>query len=245
MFRLVITSVCLLMSFTAAAGEKHALLIGVNKYDDSLMSPLQFPENDAKALGDVLKNSGYEVDLLLGKAATAEAIRAKFRTFRTLGTSEGVLIVGLFGHGVETPSIDVATGKQLVDDQRNTITEGCFCPFDTVVIEVKDSTTGQTRFGNSGEPLTEPKPDSLVRLSELLSSLKLAKCGHRVVFADCCRNIPNEARGRSFGASFRAKDLPDNASVLFGCSPRERSFEHTEWGHGAFTKCLIDLLAEL
>ena len=31
--------------------------------------PLQFPEDDARAFGSVLKASGYEVDILLGRQA--------------------------------------------------------------------------------------------------------------------------------------------------------------------------------
>ena len=122
--------------------------------------------------------------------------------------------------------------------------EGCFCPFDCNLRVVKDS-KGNEVFGNDKQPLTEPAPETLIKLSEVMISLKLAKAGSRVVLADCCRTVPNQARGRSFGSGFRAQDLPENTSVLFGCAPNEKAFEHSDWGHGAFTKCMLQELREL
>jgi hypothetical protein len=222
----------------AEPASKYALLIGVAKYDHSSMNkpePLKYPEADAQALSELLKAGGYQVDLLLGKAATQAAIREKLKLLKNQGNADGVVLIGVFGHGIET---------ETSGPQNTVIKENYFCPFDTSVQLVTDN-QGKPVFGNDRQQLIEPDPASLIKLSELLSTLKVAKAGHRVVLADCCRTVPNQARGRSFGTGYLANDLPDNTTVLFGCSPNEKAFEHSDWGHGAFTKCLLDELPKL
>jgi hypothetical protein len=236
--RVVVTIACVLaFQISASASDKYALLIAINKYDHAEMNKpqLEFPETDARALGALLELSGYAVDYLLGREATQIAIREKLEALRRQGNSDGVVLLGFFGHGIETHS---------GNSSGNEAAEGCFCPFDTSVRIAKDG-KGQVVFGDDGKPLSEPDPDSLVKLSEVLTFLTVAKARHRVVLADCCRTTPHKARGRSFGSGFKAKDLPDNTSVIFGCSPDEQAFEHRSWGHGAFTKCLLDAIAGL
>ena len=123
-------------------------------------------------------------------------------------------------------------------------TKVVFCPFDTGVQLVTDE-KGNSRSDGNGKALSEPVPNSLIKLSEIMRQLSVAKAGNRVVIADCCRTIPNQARGRSFGASFQITDLPTNTSVLFGCSTGEEALESPKWGHGAFTKCLLDEIPRL
>ena len=222
----------LLLSTVSQAAEKYALLIGIANYDHAEMNkpePLQFPEDDAKALGTLLKSGGYEVELLLGKAATQTAIRQKLESLKKKADAEGVVLIGLFGHGVEIVTAN-ADGKLA--------RESCFCPFDTAMREQLDF-KGKPNFEN-GKTIIEPDPNTLLKLSELMRTLKVAKAGNRIIFADCCRTKPNAARGRSFGSDFSVQDLPDNTSLLFGCSPNEKAFEHSDWGHGAFTKCLLE-----
>jgi formylglycine-generating enzyme required for sulfatase activity len=225
------------LSGADAPPKKYALLIAVTKYDHAEMNKpqLEFPEEDAKSLGKLLEASGYKVDLLLGSQATQAAIRAKLDRLNREGSSDGVVLVAMSGHGVEVESRD---------DRGNLVAEGCFCPVDTVVRIVKDA-KGRVIPGDNGQPLTEPDPESLVKLTELMSALKVAKASNRVVLADCCRTVPNKAKGRSFGANFKATDLPENTALLFGCSPNEQAFEHKDWGHGAFTKCLLEELRDL
>jgi formylglycine-generating enzyme required for sulfatase activity len=235
----IILSWLMLSQFVLAAepAKKYALLIGVAKYDHAELNKplLQYPEADATALAALLKEGGYQCETLLGKQATQAAIRQKLAALKQKAESDGVVLIGIFGHGVEIETREPQNAVAL---------EGCFCPFDTILQQVKD-VHGRPVFGNDKQPLIEPDPATLIKLSEIMTALKLAKAGNRVVLADCCRTIPNQARGRSFGAGFRAQDLPENTSVLFGCSPNEQAFEHADWGHGAFTKCLLDELRDL
>jgi hypothetical protein len=143
-------------SLVAAEPQKYALLIGVTKYRHAGMNEpaLEFPEADARALGDLFRASGYEVDLLLGSDATQKAIRGKLEALNQKGESEGVVLVGLFGHGVEVETRD-AQGKLNRDDDGNPVTEGCFCPYDTVIRFAKDG---------SGNPDLPPRMEPVVML---------------------------------------------------------------------------------
>jgi uncharacterized caspase-like protein len=62
---------------------------------------LNYPENDAKAVADLLKQGGYSVKELLGENATKAAIEAALTTFSKEGGANGAVLVGLFGHGVQ------------------------------------------------------------------------------------------------------------------------------------------------
>ena len=240
MRKLMMSAAIVVMSLPLAFAtdpQKYALLVAVTKYDHAEMNKpqLEFPEADARSLGELLRSAGYQTDFLLGSAATQEAIRQRLANLNRKGSADGVAVIGMFGHGVEI---------ETPDDKGKVSTEGCFCPFDTTVRVVKDF-QGRTVLDDKGKPLTEPDPSTLVKLTELLTVLQAAKAGNRVVFADCCRIVPNKARGRTFGSSFKATDLPENTAVFFGCSPNEQAFEHEDWGHGAFTKCLLEELTDL
>lgn len=104
----------------------YALLIGVSQYGHAVLNgsePLRYPEDDAEAIKDLLADNGYEVDVATGKNATRSAIQQKLQSLIRKGTSEGVVIVGLFGHGVQIEQEDPRTGKKSVS--------GYFCPYDT------------------------------------------------------------------------------------------------------------------
>lgn len=215
--------------------SKHALMFAVTRYEHAEMNgarPLKFPEDDAKALGQLLERHDYEVEYLYGSQATREAILKKLDSLRTKGNAEGVCVVGFFGHGVEM-NIPGPGGQAEL--------HGCFCPYDAGVQPLLNA-DGQKEYREDGALKTEPAPNSLVKMSEVMEALGLAKAGSRVLIADCCREMPNRPRGGSLGlgASFNVKSLPRNTAVLFGCQPGEQSLEHDDWKHGAFTKSLLE-----
>jgi hypothetical protein len=216
--------------------KNYALMIGVTTYDHSVMNgdrPLKFPEKDARALGELLQESGYEVEYLLGPQATREEILKKLEGLSKKGNAPGVCVVGLFGHGVEM-RFQTAQGNEDI--------QGCFCPFDTGVRQVVNK-DGQKEF-EDGKPLMEPVPESLVKMSDVVGALAVAKAGSRMLVADCCREMPNRARGRNLGlgANFSTDRLPRQTVMLFGCRPGEQALERDDWQHGAFTKSLIEEL---
>ena len=79
----IVLSISLLFITNVVFGDdapaRNALFVGVTKYAHAEMNQpqLEFPEADAKGVGEVFKQSGYEVDFLFGKNATQEAIRKK------------------------------------------------------------------------------------------------------------------------------------------------------------------------
>lgn len=228
---------CVVARNRSAAAEppaKYALLVAVTRYNHAEMNKpqLKFPEADAKGLGATLEQSGYKVDYLLGDEAKREAIFGKLRQLPEQGNADGVVLIGLFGHGVAI--VDKVFGAKQS-------TTGFYCPFDSKV------RTAQQADGRTVPGLIEPDPSSLVSLVDVLGSLGTAGAPSRVLLADCCRKIANRARGRSldFGSGFSTNDLPDGTAVLFGCAPNEQAFEHDDWGHGAFTKCLLEELEDL
>jgi uncharacterized caspase-like protein len=82
-------------------GKKHALLVGVNKYQHAELAPLEHAERDAQEMEEELKRSGYTVDLLTGEKATRAAIVEKLKSFAKKGGARGVVLVGLAGHGIQ------------------------------------------------------------------------------------------------------------------------------------------------
>ena len=212
------------------ASKRYALLVAVTTYDHAEMNrkALAFPEADATAVAEFLREHDYEVDRLFGAAATREAILAKLATLKEKGNETGAVVVGFWGHGVQYDGDG----------------ESRFCPFDAGIREVADA-DGKPLFDAAGQARLEPDPATLVGMREVLAGLRKAGGGNRVLLADCCRDDPSTARGRAFGSTTRQADIPDNTVALFACSDGEQAFESPEWGHGAFTKCLLELLPML
>jgi formylglycine-generating enzyme required for sulfatase activity len=223
--------------------QKYALLIAVTNYKHPLLNEpqLNFPEEDAKALATFLEASGYQVELLLGKSATHNAILKKLNGLTDQAESAGVVLVGLFGHGIEVATFK-KNGQLIVDSNGDPVTEACFCSHDTAVRTVKDG-QGRVVKDNNGSSMTEPNPGSLIKFADVMKSLGVAKAQNRVVLMDCCHKTPNGPKGKSFGASLKSTDLPSNTAVLLGSSPGQSAFEYKDRGHGAFTECLLDELA--
>jgi formylglycine-generating enzyme required for sulfatase activity len=223
----LVTALSAFTAGSAVAAEKYALLVAVSDYDHPEMNTtkLFYPTKDAREFRTLLVESGYEVDLLEGKDATQGKILEKLRLLGNRGGDQGVVLVGLFGHGIEFSR----TRKSY------------FCPWDTPVQAVRDL-QGNPLFDDNGKPKFEPVAAKLVAMDEVLIALRESKAAHRVLLADCCRNDPNVARGRSFGSSLEINQLPQNTAVLFACSEGQKAFEHSDWGHGAFTKVALEVL---
>ncbi|MGE0378010.1 MAG: caspase domain-containing protein, partial [Planctomycetaceae bacterium] len=222
--RFVWLAAILLFASVAHAEEpqKYALLVGVTKYRHSRMNdaPLKYPEADAAAIGEMLKASGYAVEILLGEKATQQAVQAALAKAGRQGNTGGVLVVGLFGHGVQYGE------------------DAYFGPYDTTVREVTDAQGNALR--KNGQIMLEPDPASMVDMKSILDALTKCGASHKVILADCCREDPSTARGRAFGSQLRVADLPSGTAALFACSANEQAFEHDDWGHGAFSKALLD-----
>jgi len=215
---IILIAAFVIPSVTAAEPKKYALLIGVNKYEHAEMNKpeLQFAEADVTDLAELLKSSGYEVDLLVGPKASREAVAAKIKGLAGKGNADGVVLVGLAGHGVQFEKDD----------------DAFYCPYDTTVRRaVRD---GKPVLDRNGKQIIEPDPASLVRLTDIVKEFELSKAGVRVLLADCCRNDPTTGRGRGVGSGIKTSQLPGNTAILLSCSHGQQAWEHKKWGHGAF-----------
>lgn len=232
--KIVLISSMSLFGAAAAADEpeKYALLIGVTTYDQPVLNGLKFPEKDVEALGRVLRDNGYKVDLLLGAKATRQEIMLRLKGLTQKGRNGGVVFVGLSGHGIET------------FDNATKVNKSYFCPVDTTLTTVLDA-DGKRLYQDNGSPLMTPASESLVAIDEVLLALGQSNAAHRIIVTDCCRDDPAKARSlraKSFGTSLKEKDIPENCVMLMACASGERSYEHDEWGHGALFKCLLNEL---
>ena len=206
----------------AITADKYALLIGVTTYDSSMITDdrLQYPESDAKAVADLLKQGGYSVKELLGENATKAAIEAALTTFSREGGATGAVVIGLVGLGVQY-------------DER-----AYFCPYDA---SIKTITYGTGDAQNRGHLVHELDVEKLVSLSAVLDALALSKVKNKILLADCCHEDPSATLGRStFGSSLTNADLPQGTAALFACSRNEQSYENYDWKQGAFTRAFLD-----
>lgn len=223
----ILLLILLSQNFHATAAEKFALLVGVSKYEHAQMNRplLKYPEADAQAVGELLQNSGYTVVLLQGKQATQNAIEEALDNAKGEGTSEGVVLIGMFGHGVQYGN------------------DAYYGPYNTKLREVKDF-KGKVVRDDSGQIKLEPDPTSMISMRSILDALTVCGGESKILLADCCREDPSAARGRAFGSNLQKEGLPRGMAALFACSENEQAFESDEWGHGAFTKALLEECTE-
>ncbi len=199
--------------------KKYALLVGVNKYEHAVLNaggPLKYAEADATEMAELLRGSGYEVDVLLGHHATRRAILDHVEKIKGKGNTDGVVLVGLAGHGVQFEKDD----------------DAYYCPYDAKIREAvrEDRSVVDSR----GRTILEPTPESCVRLTDIVDRFKLAPAGTRILLADCCRNDPTTGRGRGVGSGIKMDRLPGNTAILLSCSEGQRSWEDDKWKHGVF-----------
>src|SRR4051812_22969358 len=82
----------------SAKADRFALLVGIDDFDHADLKKLQYAENDMLELQTVLRNAGYQVELLAGKAATKKRFEAELRAVTDRFPKNGTLIVALAGH---------------------------------------------------------------------------------------------------------------------------------------------------
>jgi uncharacterized caspase-like protein len=178
-------------------------------------APLEFPEADAKALASVLTESGYNVDLLLGRQATQIRIQEELSKLKDQVNDEGIVLLGFFGHGVE---YELPKDPKLPQDAQTREArqyESYSCPWNVSMRTRMEG--GQAVSGRDGKELLDPDPERCVGMTRVFQELNKSKAGRRVLIADCCRNDPNAARGRAFGWNIQTTDSADGTAALFVC----------------------------
>ena len=92
------------------------------------------------------------------------------------------------------------------------------------------------RFKSSGDPIKS----AVVRWSTIKDALDVP--GRKIMLVDTCHAAASSGiKRRSLNNDDLVKQIGDETTVvLTSCRGREKSVESTDWGHGAFTKCLLD-----
>ncbi len=195
--------------------RKLAFLVGVKKYSHADLKDLEFPENDVKELGDVLKGQRFEVTAMSTSASRTDAahfpdvanIRQQLAAVLKDASKRDLILVCLAGHGLQP------TGSS----------QGYFCPHDANPSE----RNGDVAF-----------PETLLSIGEILTRLRESGIGRKMLMVDACRDDPQVRGGRRGGALTQVdvSALPPQTGVLLSCSPGEFSFESQSYGtgHGAF-----------
>jgi hypothetical protein len=220
---------CLGLSALAppARAGNQAVIVGITKYPDqnSGFADLQFTENDANDLADVLRKAGFQVTVL--SIATAKRDRAYSpegsplwpkktnildqikRAGARASLSTDTLIVALSGHG---KSIQ---GQQAEDNR------ACFCPIDVRQLE-----------NNRYDPIIDIDGDVLLRMKE-------SKAGRKVLFVDACRDYDANKGDKPFTLPKRMRTVGHGVVTVFSCGDKQKSRESHELKHSVFTYFLI------
>ncbi len=211
----------------AEAGTRHAVLVGINEYQDTQVRDLQFARADAQAMYDLLtdpQRGGYkpnDVTLLLDKEATKAGILKTLRyKLRPAVEPEDSVIFYFAGHGTPAPAIG---GEPSPDGL-----EKFFVPYDGELATI----------GLSG-----------LSMEDMRKSLEALKARQVVCLLDCCfsgagggRTIPNpHFQTRASLTDEFLEDLSgDDRVVMTACGVNEVSIESSEEGHGIFTRFVIE-----
>lgn len=108
------TSLCTLLlislgsSSLAADGKKYALVVGVEKYDPSQLTSLQYAEEDAIAMGQALQKLGFDVIVMTRQSDVPDRVPSFANDILTQlkrrirdRSPDDTVIVALSGHGVQ------------------------------------------------------------------------------------------------------------------------------------------------
>jgi hypothetical protein len=197
------------------AGEKWAMVVGINRYEDSVFQTLEYAVSDAKAVYNMLIDPsfcGYKKENV--KLLTDEAIEPNLKPIRRnilrelywlqMADQSDTVFIYLSGHGFEMD------GK------------GYFVPGDTPLALLKFEAI------------------SFEDINQITACLNAKK----VIFVvDACRS-GMQARGGQFGDGFFNPLLTEAAGrvTLTSCGKDEFSYEWPEKRHGAFTYFFLEAI---
>lgn len=211
------------------AGKRWALLIGVEKYSN--IRRLDYCDEDVGELAKRLRSLGF--DRVVEMSGLVEEER--YRPYRD---------------NIEV-QLELLLGK--VDESGNLIAEGLVRQGDLVVVVF----TGHgVRIGEESFLCpTEARLDKLATLLPLKSvfdHLRACKAARKLFVVDACQSPPrvgapkDAVKGDEEVKGF-AKALetpPEGVLLLTSCTEGQRSWESAEFGHGVFTKYLLERFDE-
>lgn len=210
----------------AGMAETHAVLIGIDKYDNPEITPLRYTVNDVKAFYDALVDpaigGGNRDNVVLmvpeGERAlrpTRAGILVQIKKAALRTRPDDTLILYFAGHGMET-----ADGRFLL--------------------------------GVDADPLL--LSDTAVPIDRLPAILSDVRASRILVIVDACRNDPAAGRaqadnpmGEAFERGLRPRVLapdggggPRQIATWLACGVGQRAWEYSEHEHGVFSYYLLE-----
>lgn len=202
----------------ALAGEKYALVVGVEQYIPTELPSLEYAEDDADAVATALERLGFSVIAMTSSSenprlrpTTAARIREQVTKRLEDREPSDTVVLALSGHGV-----------QFKGDS-----EFYFCPGEG---ELEDRST-----------LVAMGP-VLAAVGECRAGRKL------LLVDACRTELAPSAASKGVAIEldpagvFRA-DPPKGTIAMFSCQPREKSYELKQFGHSVFTHHVVEYLA--
>jgi hemoglobin len=204
--------------------KRYALVIGVDKYADGSITPLDGASNDAKALADALiRYAGFPKDQVILLASdqpperrpTRGEILLRLSNLRGAAPKDGLLLVAFAGHGVE----------------RNG--QAYLLPSDA-------------RIHGDMELLQETS----INVTRMKDAIRAVGVGQVVLLLDACRNDPSSGRSdsvnpltgaytRGFNFDVRNREVTAFAT-LYATEVGQRAYEYNEKRQGYFTWALVE-----
>lgn len=212
----------------ASAGRQWAVVIGVDQYQNSSVTDLQYAEADARLFAETLRASaGFRPeDVFLfttgqgGEQVPSRTnIAFRFDYLRKNVGPADTLVVYFSGHGVEIEGQSFLLTQEA--DARSLLT----------------------------------LQQSALHARDLFSWLAATQASRTLLVVDACRNDPIQGRGagdnslsQGLAKDLALVDLPavagrssvPSSATLFACSAGQRSFEWPDRGHGFFTYYLVE-----
>lgn len=208
----------------------HAVVVGINRYQDAQIANLRYATADARAfyehLVGMLSPDGGNVRLILNEEATLRALRTAIgEDLARAAMPDDIVLLFFAGHGSpETDDrVDHISRYLIMHDTE----------YDNIYATGLDIET------------------DLMRLLERIDSRRV------VIFMDTC--FSGRAGGRTFEgpvlrrlqeefragiSSFSEFDLGEGRIILSACDDDELAEEDRDLGHGIFTYCLLETLLQ-
>ncbi len=192
------------------AGRKYALVVGVQKYEGTGLENLQFTENDANGLAQVLRGEGYaynRVVLLTHSEArkldrpdlepTAQNIRDQLVTILKERRPKDTVLIAFSGHGFTT--------RKRRDLKSEIFDEFmCFCPQLCKLNQL----------------------DTLITIDEIYKEMGECKANTKVLLVDACRE---GAKGSVTCPVI--PDPPGGMVAMFSCAKGQVARERDGYGY--------------
>ena len=192
------------------AGQRYALLVGVNRYEHKaeLKAPdLKYADGDMAALAGALEAGGFRRDNVVLMTTRSDAgdrlsprssnVRKELKSLLARCTPADSVVIAFAGYEKQTRGSD----------------EYYLC----------------TTYAR---PLNR---ETMISLSEVYKELAVCKAGLKLVCVDSCRG----AEKKDDAEAPQQKAPPAGVATWFACSAGQQAYEHDSLKHGLFTHFIV------